>query len=102
VNGEWFVCGERVATCHRDFWATTRTRSSGGDAAAGTAEHGDAGRGRLGGDSATPSLGASASDGGDDGGGGAMHVVRYAARGHGDSSPASGPADCTWEALVKP
>ena len=28
-----------------------------------------------------------------------MRVVRYAARGHGDSSPADRPEDCTWETL---
>jgi alpha-beta hydrolase superfamily lysophospholipase len=27
------------------------------------------------------------------------HVVRYAARGHGGSSPTTDPADCTWRAL---
>lgn len=29
----------------------------------------------------------------------AMHVVRYSARGHGGSSPAGSPTECTWDAL---
>ena len=29
----------------------------------------------------------------------AMRVVRYSARGHGESSPAEAPSDCTWETL---
>lgn len=65
-----------------DFWATMTPRRK---------SSGDDGDGDGAGVAVNPTIPAD-----DDA---AMHVVRYAARGHGESSPADSPTDCTWEAL---
>lgn len=73
-----------------NFWATAATA---GEEGAGVAVDADGG-GRHGG---AASRGAVLKE--DEGGAAAMHVVRYAARGHGNSSPADSPTDCTWKTL---
>ena len=72
-----------------DFWATLTHRRVVGDGADATAAATTAA-------AAAPAPAAAAAAAADDA---AMHVVRYSARGHGASSPAEAPSDCTWETL---